>query len=202
MELKDGSILNQTLNSFSTQISDGGISFNGDILEANLVNLILLCAGLFYLLGGILTEGLSKRRQQILCTNQEIEERLQELMGRLASRGHNLLRARKFARELQIEAGKPDSKVFKERVQKLKNSILTSGQVEIERLNSSTQRQCDAIEYEVRKKISDSLVSLVLQRVTTQLEGELNSSLRQQFTDENIGLIEESCYTYSASKDF
>ena len=47
MELKDGSILNQTLNSFSTQISDGGISFNGDIFEANLVNLILLYAGFF-----------------------------------------------------------------------------------------------------------------------------------------------------------
>jgi F0F1-type ATP synthase membrane subunit b/b' len=202
MELKDGSILNQTLNSFSTQISDGGISFNGDILEANLVNLILLCAGLFYLLCGVLTEGLSKRRYQILRTSQEVEQRLQELMKRFAARGHNFLLARRFARELQIEAEKPASKVFEERVQKLKSSILASGQVEIERLNSSTQRQLDAVEYEVRKKISDSLVSLVLQRVTTQLEGELNSSLRQQFTDENIGLIEEARYTYSASKDF
>ena len=40
-------LLNQTLNSFSTQISDGGVSFNGDIFEANLVNLILLDGGFF-----------------------------------------------------------------------------------------------------------------------------------------------------------
>ena len=123
-------------------------------------------------------------------------------MTRLAARGHNFLLARRFARELQIEAEKLASKVFKERAQKLKSSILASGQVKIKRLNFSTQRQLDVVEYKVHKKISDSLVSLVLQRVTTQLEGELKLRLRQQFTDENIGLIEEACYIYSASKDF
>ena len=48
-------LLNQTLNSFSTQISDGGVSFNGDIFEANLVNLVLLDGGIFYLLSGALS---------------------------------------------------------------------------------------------------------------------------------------------------
>jgi hypothetical protein len=52
-------LLNQTLNSFSTQISDGGVSFNGDIFEANLVNLVLLDGGLVYLLSGALSESLS-----------------------------------------------------------------------------------------------------------------------------------------------
>jgi hypothetical protein len=39
-------LLTQTLNSFSTQISDGGVSFNSDIFEANLINLIILGGGL------------------------------------------------------------------------------------------------------------------------------------------------------------
>ena len=42
-------LLNQTLDSFSTQISDGGVSLNADIFEANLVNIVLLAGGLFYL---------------------------------------------------------------------------------------------------------------------------------------------------------
>ena len=40
-------LLNQTLNSFSTQISDGGVSFNGDIFAAKLVYLVLLDGGFF-----------------------------------------------------------------------------------------------------------------------------------------------------------
>ena len=70
-------LLNQTLNSFSTQISDG-VSLNTDIFEANLINLILLGGGLFYLLSGALSESLSERQQKILGAIQESEERLQE----------------------------------------------------------------------------------------------------------------------------
>jgi len=41
-------LLSQTLNSFSTQISDNGVSLNTDIFEANLINIVLLAGGLFY----------------------------------------------------------------------------------------------------------------------------------------------------------
>jgi hypothetical protein len=41
-------LLNQTLNSFSTQIAEGGVSLNLNIFEANLINLTLLDGGLFY----------------------------------------------------------------------------------------------------------------------------------------------------------
>ena len=44
-------LLNQTLDQFSTQIAEG-VSFNPDIFEANLINLIILVGGLFYLLSG------------------------------------------------------------------------------------------------------------------------------------------------------
>jgi len=125
-------LLNQTLNSFSTQISDGGVSFNGDIFEANLVNLVLLDGGIFYLLSGALSESLSERQQKILGAIQEIE-----------------------------------------------------------RLTSSAKAQICTIESRVRKQISDYVVSLALQRITTQLEGKLNSSLQQQIIDRNISKLVE-----------
>jgi F0F1-type ATP synthase membrane subunit b/b' len=161
-------LLNQTLNSFSTLISDGGVSFNGDIFEANLVNLILLDGGLFYLLSGALSESLSERQQKILGAIQESEERLQEATTRLTESETQLAQAQMVIDTIQKDAEQTASQV--------KSSILTDGKTEIERLTSSAKAQIGTIEAKVRKQISDYVASLALQRITAQLEGKLNSS--------------------------
>jgi len=174
-------LLNQTLNSFSTLISDGGVSFNGDIFEANLVNLILLDGGLFYLLSGALSESLSERQQKILGAIQESEERLQEATTRLTESETQLAQAQMVIDKIQTDAEQTASQV--------KSSILTDGKTEIERLTSSAKAQIGTIEAKVRKQISDYVASLALQRITAQLEGKLNSSLQQQIIDRNISKL-------------
>ena len=174
-------LLNQTLNSFSTQISDGGVSFNGDIFEANLVNLVLLDGGLFYLLSGALSESLSERQQKILGAIQESEERLQEATTRLTESETQLAQAQMVIDTIQKDAEQTASQV--------KSSILTDGKTEIERLTSAAKSQIGTIEAKVRKQISDYVVSLALQRITAQLEGKLNSSLQQQIIDRNISKL-------------
>ena len=174
-------LLNQTLNSFSTQISDGGVSFNGDIFEANLVNLVLLDGGIFYLLSGALSESLSERQQKILGAIQESEERLQEATTRLTESETQLAQAQMVIESIQKDAEQTASQV--------KSSILTDGKTEIERLTSAAKSQIGTIEAKVRKQISDYVVSLALQRITAQLEGKLNSSLQQQIIDRNISKL-------------
>lgn len=169
--------------SFSTQISDGGVSFNGDIFEANLVNLVLLDGGIFYLLSGALSESLSERQQKILGAIQESEERLQEATTRLTESETQLAQAQMVIESIQKDAEQTASQV--------KSSILTDGKAEIERLTSSAKAQIGTIESRVRKQISDYVVSLALQRITTQLEGKLNSSLQQQIIDRNISKLVE-----------
>jgi len=176
-------LLNQTLNSFSTQISDGGVSFNPDIFEANLVNLLLLGGGLFYLLSGALSESLSERQQKILGAIQESEERLQEATTRLTESETQLTQAQIVIDTIQKDAGQTAMQV--------KSSILTEGKAEIERLTSTAKAQIGTIEARVRKQISDYVVALALQRITTQLEGKLNSSLQQQIIDKNISKLAE-----------
>ena len=176
-------LLNQTLNSYSTQISDGGVSFNGDIFEANLVNLVLLDGGIFYLLSGALSESLSERQQKILGAIQESEERLQEATTRLTESETQLAQAQMVIESIQKDAEQTALQV--------KSSILTDGKDEIERLTSSAKAQIGTIESRVRKQISDYVVSLALQRITTQLEGKLNSSLQQQIIDRNISKLVE-----------
>ena len=174
-------LLSQTLNSFSTQISDGGVSLNFDIFEANLVNLALLDGGLFYLLSGALSESLSERQQKILGAIQESEEKLQEATTRLTEGETKLAQAQIVIESIQKDAEKTAAQV--------KSSILTDGKTEIERLTANAKVQIGTIESRVRKQISDYVATLALQRITMQLEGKLNSSLQQQIIDRNISKL-------------
>jgi F-type H+-transporting ATPase subunit b len=129
-------LLNQTLNSFSTQIAEG-ISFNPDIFEANLVNLIILVGGLFYLLSGALSESLSERQQKILGAIQESEERLEEATKKLADSETQLAQA-----QIVIESIGKDAEVT---AQQVKSTILTDGKSEIERLTAAAKGQISTI---------------------------------------------------------
>jgi F-type H+-transporting ATPase subunit b len=174
-------LLNQTLNSFSTQISDLEVSLNTDIFETNLINITLLAGGLFYLLIGALSESLSERQQKILGAIQESEERLQEAETQLTESENQLAQA-----QIVIESIQKDAQVT---AQQVKSSILSEGKAEIERLTSSAKAQIGTIEARVRKQISDYVATLALQRITMQLEGKLNSSLQQQIIDRNISKL-------------
>jgi F-type H+-transporting ATPase subunit b len=174
-------LLNQTLNSFSIQIADGGFSLNLDIFEANLINLILLDGGLFYLLSGALSESLSERQQKILGAIQESEEKLQEATTRLTEGETKLAQA-----QIVIESIKKDAE---QTAVQVKSSILADGKIEIERLTATAKTQISTIEARVRKQISDYVATLALQRITMQLEGKLNSSLQQQIINRNISKL-------------
>jgi F-type H+-transporting ATPase subunit b len=175
-------LLNQTLNRFSTQIAESeGVSFNPDIFEANVVNLVILVGGLFYLLSGSLSESLSERQQKILGAIQESEERLEEATKKLADSQTQLAQA-----QMVIQSIGKDAEVTAKQV---KSTILTDGKTEIERLTASAKAQIGNIEARVRKQISDYVVALALKRITMQLEGKLNSSLQQQVIDRNISKL-------------
>jgi F0F1-type ATP synthase membrane subunit b/b' len=176
-------LLNQTLNSFSAQIADGGVSLKFDIFEANLVNLAILDGGLFYLLSGALSESLSERQQKILGAIQESEEKLQEATTRLTEGETKLAQAQIVIESIQKDAEQTAGQV--------KSSILTDGKTEIERLTANAKAQINTIEARVRKQISDYVATLALQRITMQLEGKLNSSLQQQIIDRNISKLAE-----------
>lgn len=173
---------NQTLNSFSAQISDLSISLNTDIFEANLINLIILVGGIFYLGSNALSESLSERQQKILGTIQESEEKLQEAVAKLTESEKQLEQA-----QIVIDSIKTDAVNTAKQV---KSAILADGKVEIQRLTSGAKSQITTIEARVRKQISDYIVALALKRVTSQLEGKLDSNVQQQIIDRNISKLE------------
>ena len=153
------------------------------ILEANLINLTILVSGLVYLISNALSESLVERQEKILGAIQESEERLQQAIVKLAESEKQLEQA-----QIVIESIKKDAESTAKQV---KSAVLSDGKAEIERLTSSAKAQIGTIESRVRKQISDYVVSLALQRITTQLEGKLNSSLQQQIIDRNISKLVE-----------
>ena len=174
-------LLNQTLNSFSIQLAEGGWGLNFDIFEANLVNLIILDGGRFSLLSGALSECLTERQQKILGAIQESEEKLQEATVRLTEGETKLAQA-----QMVIESIGKDAEVTAKQV---KSTILTDGKTEIERLTAAAKGQIGTIEARVRKQISEYVVTLALKRITMQLEGKLTSGLQQQIIDRNISKL-------------
>jgi F0F1-type ATP synthase membrane subunit b/b' len=158
-------------------------SFIERIFEANLINLIILDGGLFYLLSGTLSDSLAERQQKILGAIQESEERLTEATARLTESETQLAQA-----QMVIESIGKDAQTT---AQQVKSAILTDGKAEIERLTSAAKLQIGTIEARVRKQISDYVVTLALQRITMQLEGKLSKSLQQQIIDRNISKLAE-----------
>jgi len=151
------------------------------IFESNLINLIILDVGLFYLVGNALSDNLADRQGKILESIKESEKRLEEAITRLNENETQLSQT-----EVVIESiGKDAQNIAKQ----VSSTILTEGKLEVERLASSTKSQIDTIKERVRKEISDHISSLALQRITTQLENNLTVKLQKQIIDRNIAKL-------------
>ena len=140
-------LLNQTLNSFSGQISDLSVGLNPDIFETNVINITILLGGVIYLGSNALSAALSERQQKIVGAIQEAEERLQQAVDRLAESEKQLAQA-----QIVIDSIKTDSE---KTAMQVKSAILNDGKSEIERLTSSAKSQITTIEAKVRKQISE-----------------------------------------------
>ena len=124
-------LLNQTINSFSIQVADVGL--NLDIFETNIVNLLLLGGGIFYLGSQALSESLIDRQERILNTIQDSEERLKAAILRLEESEKQLTQS-----SLAVASLKTDAEATAKQV---KSVILTEGKSEIERLSSMAKAQ-------------------------------------------------------------
>jgi F-type H+-transporting ATPase subunit b len=174
-------LLNQPLNGVSGLVADFSVGLNLDIFETNIVNLTLLVGGIFYLGSNALSESLTERQQRVLGSIQESEERLQQAVSKLAESETNLKQAQLVITSIKEEADATAKKV--------KSGILTDGKNEIERLTATAKSQISTIELKIRNQISEYVVSLALQRVTTQLEGKLGQGVQEQLIDKNISKL-------------
>ena len=101
----------------------GGFGINTDILETNLINQIILLAGLFILGKDFLGESLGQRQAEIINGVEDSEKRLNEATTRLAEAEKQLSQARVIIDEIKKETNLTKAKLLDSDYEQAKNEL-------------------------------------------------------------------------------
>nr|QOS04623.1 ATP synthase CFO B subunit subunit I [Sarcopeltis skottsbergii] len=163
---------------FAEHESHQGLSFNSNFLEANVINIALLLTGLIYVLKQFLGSVLTIRQQKVLAAIQESEERLKQAQIRLEDSEKQLAQTKMVIMQIKKEAELT--------AQKVRESILEQGKVDIERLTSTGKASIAIAENQVRQQIQQQITALAVNRVFLQLQSQVTPSMQSKIIDDNI----------------
>lgn len=158
--------------------SNAGISLNTNFLEANVINIVLLLSGLIYVLKQFLGSILVSRQEKVLFAINESEERLEQANLRLVESEKQLEQTQIIINEIIQEA--------ESTAQKVRESILKQGQLDIKRLTVASKASIAAAEYQVRQQIQQQITSLAIQKVNMQLEEQMTVSMQEKIINTSI----------------
>lgn len=152
--------------------------FNTNFLEANVINIILLVAGLSYVLKQFLGTNLVARQEKVLIAIQEAEERLQKAHVRLIESEKQFKQTEMVIKQIEQEAIITAEKV--------RQSILAQGKLDIQRLTEAGKVSIAIAERKVREQIQHQITNLAIRQVSLDLQKQLNLSIQSKIIDENI----------------
>merc|ERR1719217_1577072 len=101
----------------------GGFAINLDIPESGIVNLVCIIAGLFYLLGPVLSESMATREKEIQQDIDDAISKYDEAVARLAEAEKNKAQADQVIAEIEGSIEK-DKKEFLESITKATDATL------------------------------------------------------------------------------
>nr|AOM64524.1 ATP synthase CFO B chain subunit I [Riquetophycus sp.] len=163
---------------FAEQHVQQGLSFNSNFLEANVINILLLGSGLLYVLKNFLGSMLSTRQSRVLSSIQEAEERLQQANLRLTESEKQLTQTKVVIGQIKREAELT--------AQKVRESILGQGKLDIERLATAGKASIATAENQVRQQIQQQIIALAINRVSLQLQHQVTPVIQAKLIDQNI----------------
>lgn len=158
------------------------IGFNPNFLEANVINIILLLAGLIYVLKQFLGSILTERQEKVILAINESEERLEQANIRLNEAEKQLQQTQVIITQIIKE-----SEVTAERV---KQSILEQGKLDVKKLTSSSKASVIAAENQVKHQIQQQITSLAISKVSFQLKEQMTVVVQNKLIDKNIMQLE------------
>jgi len=141
-----------------------GFALNLDIPESGLVNLVILIAGLFYLLGPVLSESMSTREKEIQQDIDDAITKYDEAISRLAEAEKNKAQAAEVVAEIEASIEK-DKKEFLDSITDSTDKTLKmqdeSADAALKKMGSSTDDLVEAyIQSEAVKKGSQDIMMM------------------------------------------
>lgn len=164
-------------------MSLGSITFNTNILETNVINILILVIGLIYLSQNFILSILRNRRERVLSAVQEAEERLQQARERFAEAEKQFSSSQQIVKQIEQDAEATG--------QNVKNSILSQGQSDIEKLHSKAENNITNTELQVKKQIQEQIISLALKRALIKIKNNLDNETYNKILDRNISKLGE-----------
>lgn len=174
-------IIDQVFIGVADQISEGGFGINTDILDTNLINIIILVAGLFILIKDSLGESLSVRQQKIIGSIQEAEDRLDQAKTRLSEAEKQLSKVGATTDSISADA--------QNTANQLKSAIINQGKEEIQRLTDNAKVTMAIAEAQIKQQLLQQITTLTIKRVSIQLREVLNSDVQSEIIDKGIANI-------------
>lgn len=159
----------------------GGFGLNGDILEANLINLAIVIAVLVYFGKKFLGSTLTSRRDRIEEAIKDAEERQRKAAAALAEQQQNLAQAQLAAEKILAEA--------QTNAEKAKAEILAQGQADVERLRAAAAQDVSAQQERVLRELRQRVIELALDKARQQLPERLTEELQHQLVDRSIAML-------------
>nr|WRK68007.1 AtpF [Phylloglossum drummondii] len=162
----------------------GGFGLNANLLETNIINSGVVLGPLFYFGKGVLSNLLSNRKQTILSTIRNAEERYEEATDKLKQARTRLQQAKMKADEIRVNG--------LSRMEGEKQDLVDSADGDLERLEDSKNA---TIRFEERRgieQVRQQVSRLALERALEILNIRLNSKLQSRMIDYHIDLLVEA----------
>nr|YP_010587426.1 ATP synthase CF0 subunit I [Didymodon constrictus]WAB45944.1 ATP synthase CF0 subunit I [Didymodon constrictus] len=173
-------IINLVISSSYWPIA-GNFGLNTNLLETNLINLSVVLSLLVYFGKGVLNNLLSNRKQTILSTINDAEERYNEATDKLNQARTRLERAKVKANEICVNG--------LSQIEREKKELINAADEDSKRLEDSKNATIRFEEQRTIEQVRQQVSRLALERALEALNKRLNSELHSRVIDYHIGLL-------------
>ena len=161
--------------------SPKGFGFNSNILEANVINIVILGSGVFYLLRDGIVNSLEDREKEIIRILEDAETRVKQSSLRLAEAEKQLNETNLVIQQLDEQA--------KATATKYTNEILTAGKIEMRKIGAVGRLRIERADLQCRKEIREHLSLLAVQRASNSFKHYFDPELQSKLIDHNISQL-------------
>jgi len=158
-----------------------GLGLNTNLLDTNLINLAVVIGVLGYFGKGVLTSILNNRKETILSTIRDAEERYQEATEKLNQARARLEQAKTKAEEIRVNG------ILQ--IEREKQELIKAADEDSKRLEDSKNITIRLEEQKAIVQVRQQVSRLAVERALEIINSRLNMDLHARMIDYHIGLF-------------
>lgn len=160
---------------------EGGFRFEFDVLEANIINLVIVIVVLVYFGRAFLGKILGERRSRLETAITDAEQRKQKASAALAEQQQKLAQAQAEAKQILANAEKS--------AEAARAQILAQADRDIDRLQASAAQDLSSQQDRIMLELKQRIAALAIEKAEAQLSDRLDDDTQQRLIDRSISSL-------------